>query len=178
MSSPSSSTSSSSSNTDEDITTTASSTTTTVTATSTTTAANTASSSSIDDVRTFSSVSISPVYDTISVEEVRKLVVKEGVAGIVDLRVRRATYATLINRIDLLTYFIEERRVCVNDFTEEEEEYFAARTEVDEKRDVLRLLPLQSALMGGHEESADYLMDYMQKEEVNTLGIEDRTALM
>jgi hypothetical protein len=77
------------------------------------------------------------VYNTISVEEVSKLQVEEGVGGIIELRVWGAARAAQIDRLDLLTYFVEERGVRVNSFTKEEENFLVKYLSTEKRTDVL-----------------------------------------
>ena len=103
---------------------------------------------------------------TMPLERVKELRIREGTLGIMDLRAWGA--ANVLNRLELLIYFIEEKGVRVNSFTEEENELLAEVYDVGKNYLVEWALPLQGALAAGGEESVDYLMARMQQEEVDT----------
>jgi ankyrin repeat protein len=115
---------------------------------------------------------------TMSLERVKELRIEEGIHGLIDLRAWGAARAANIGRLDLVTYFIEERGVRVSSFTEEEEELLAEEYDGSNKEDLSWGLPLQGALMTRQEEIVDYLMARMQKEEVDTHGYRGGTSLI
>lgn len=88
-----------------------------------------------------------------------------------------APRAANVGRLDLVTYFIEEKGIRVNSYKDGEEALLAKHFDARKKDHDDWGLPLQGALMISDKEIVDYLMDRMRKE-VNTQGFRGRTSLM
>lgn len=111
-------------------------------------------------------------------EQILKMSPKEGVAGLVDMRVYGAAPAARLGRMDLLTYFIEERKVAVNTITKEER---AITDKLPGAESLLKqtylITPLFAALISEQETVITYLLNRMRKAETETRGLYGRTCL-
>lgn len=107
----------------------------------------------------------------VDVATVDKVVEKSTLCGALwhlHTRVHGASMAAAANRLDLVAYFIEQRKVPVNTVTEEERCIYPD----------LLVTPLCTAIIKGRREIMNYLLDRMDKREVDTRVSNKGTCLM
>jgi ankyrin repeat protein len=127
-----------------------------------------------------------------SLEQIRMYHIPSGLPGVVQLRHFGAAAAEE-GRLDVVRFFVEERGCPINTITREEEEYMlnsekdgeehmrttplfrSLHEEIGEEH--MRTTPLFGSLTNCHEEIAMYLIDRLQKEEIDTQGPRNQTCL-
>lgn len=106
----------------------------------------------------------------------------KGPMALIEMRMFAAEAAGA-NRRDMVAYLIEQRKVPVNTVTDEEwwmiETESECKTELERKgKQSAHTTPLYRALLGGSQEMITYLLDRMDKREVDTRTAEGCTCLM